>query len=477
MSVNFLHGVETIRVSKGPRPVSQVKTAVIGLVGMSPKGPTNQCVLVKNPNDAAQFGSQINGFDIPQTLEHIFDQNAGTVVVVNIFDPAIHTSAVVAEPQTVTGGKLKLAFAPIGAITVLKADGTASDYIAGTDYSIDDFGNLLVIAGRIPENTVMKFTYKKLNSAAVLSAHVVGTVDGNGNKTGLKALDLAFSLFGFRPKIIVVPGKSAIKAIATEMQASAERLRAVALIDSTFGDTVAQAIASRGDATKAFGSSSSRLIALYPYLKAYDVNKDDGNPATDTNTNFPFSGFYAGVMAANDNANGYWYSPSNKEIKGCTGLERPISANLNDASTDANALNEVGIATVFNSFGTGFRTWGNRNLSFPTSTDQDNFIAVLRTFDVIHESLELAAIEFADKPITKALVDDIRQSGNNFIKVLIGRGAIAEGSKVLYNPADNSVENLAAGKLVFRIIKAGNSPAERITYLSEIDLSLLATIK
>ncbi len=33
MPANFLHGVETIELLAGPRPVRQVKTAVIGLVG------------------------------------------------------------------------------------------------------------------------------------------------------------------------------------------------------------------------------------------------------------------------------------------------------------------------------------------------------------------------------------------------------------------------------------------------------------
>ena len=33
MPANFLHGVETIEILKGPRPIRQVKTAVVGLIG------------------------------------------------------------------------------------------------------------------------------------------------------------------------------------------------------------------------------------------------------------------------------------------------------------------------------------------------------------------------------------------------------------------------------------------------------------
>jgi len=469
----FFHGVETVILSTGPRPVTEVKTAVIGLVGIAPtEFGQNVCKLIKNDVDAAQYGKGLPGFNLPQALNQIFAHNAGTVIVVNIFDDITHTTAVVEEPQTILAGKLKLAFAPIGAVVIKDAAGAATAYLKGTDYNLDEFGNLTVIAGRIANNTALKFDYKKLNAAAVTDAHIIGTVGADGNRTGIKAFDLAFNLFGFRPKILIAPGKSATKAIADELLSSADRLKAVAIIDSVYGEDVEDTIANRGDITKAFGTSNKRAILAYPYLKAYDESKDDGGEATDTNTDYPYSPFLAGLMAWNDNANGYWFSPSNKELKGVTGVERPISANISDPDTDANALNEVGILTVFNSFGTGLRSWGNRNASFPTNTETDNFIALLRTFDLVHESLEQSALQFADLPITQALVDDIRQSGNDFIAILVGRGALTEGSKVVFDRAENPNSQLAAGQLVFTIVKDGPSPAERITYKSIIDISL-----
>lgn len=472
MAQTFLHGVETIEIESGTRPVQEVKTAVIGLVGIAPLGETNKPILVKNDVDAVQFGKELPGFDIPQSLAHIFAQGAGTVIVVNVFDPATHTSNVVEEVQTVVNGKLKLAFAPIGAVVVKKNDGTASGYVLGTDYTLDEFGSFKVIAGRIPNATILKFDYAKLNAAAVTNAHIIGTVDGAGNRTGVKAWDLSFNLFGFRPKILIAPGRSATKAIATELESAADRLRAVAILDSTFGDDVTDAITARGDATKSFGTSAKRSILVYPYLKAYDVNKDDGGADTDTNTDFPGSAFLAGIIAFTDKNFGYWYSPSNKNYKGVTGVERPISANLNDGSTDANALNEAGIVTVFNSYGTGYRSWGNQNAAHPTSTSTETFIQTLRTFDVVHESLEVAALEFADRPINQALIDDIRQSGNNFCKVLIGRGALTPGSRVVFDKGENSDSELAKGHVTFTIVKDAPQPAQRITYKSTIDIGL-----
>lgn len=472
--MNFLHGVETIELQEGTRAVSEVRTAVIGLIGIAPtEYGKNKCILIKNDVEAAAFGKSVPGFDIPQSLNHIIGQGASLVIVINVFDIATHTAAVAAESKTVVAGKLKLANAPIGAVVLKKPDTSPSDYVLNTDYTLDEYGNFKVIAGRIADSTVILFDYKKLVAANVTSDNIIGTVDGSGNRTGIKAWDLAFNTFGFRPKILIAPGRSATKAIAAELIAAAERLRAITYLDATYGSDVQTAISARGDATKSFGTSNKRAVPCYPYLKAYDVTKDDGLPDTDTNTDYPYSAFIAGVTCARDKANGYWWSPSNMELKLVTGVERPISANLNDSNTDTNLLNAAGILTVFNSFGTGYRTWGNRNASYPASTEADNFISLLRTFDVVHESLEQAALQFADRPGTQALIDDIRQSGNNFVKVLVGRGALTEGSKVVYDRADNPAEQLAAGQYTFRIIKMGPTPAERITYKSIIDISLL----
>jgi hypothetical protein len=283
---------------------------------------------------------------------------------------------------------------------------------------------------------------------------------------------LASSLFGFAPKILVAPGYSAIKAIADEMLTQAEKFRAIALIDGTYGDDVNTTLTGRGDATKAFGTSNRRAIPCYPYLKGYDINKDTGEEGVDTNTDFPFSMFYAGLIAWVDKKFGYWESPSNYELMGVTGVERPISANLSDPNTDTNFLNSAGIVTVFNNYGTGWLAWGNRNASYPTNTQEDSFTATLRTFDVVHESLEKASLPFVGRKITKAWIDDMLHQGNDFIGILVARGALTQGSRVVFDKAENPDAQLAAGQAVFTIIKDAPSPAERITYKSIIDISL-----
>lgn len=471
MAANFLHGVETIEIESGSRTIQVVKSAVIGLIGISPTGDRNIPILVSSDRDAALFGKKIPGFTIPQSLDAIFRQGAGTVIVVNVFDPVKHAADIEDEAHTVTNGKLKLASAPIGTVTVLDSTGDPTSYIEGTDYTVDTYGNFTVLSSAIAEATVLRFSYTALKTDPVQAADIIGTVDGvSGNRTGTKCWDLAYNLFGIKPKILIAPGFSTVNAVAAELISAAARFRAITYLDAPLGTTVPQAIAGRGPAgTINFNTGDKRAELLYPHLKWYDS-------ATDTNVNFAYSAFKAGIRAAVDNNEGYWVSDSNHEIKGITGPERNISAGVSDAQSDANLLNEKGITTIFNSFGTGIRTWGNRNASFPTSTAPDNFTCVRRTADILLESVELATLQFIDKPINNALIDAIRESVNSFIRTLIARGALING-KCTFDRSKNSNEEIAAGHLVFDISFMSPPAGERITFNSFIDINFLKSLK
>jgi len=473
MPASYLHGVETVEIQKGARPVQVVKSAVIGIVGIAPKGPTNQLTLVLNAQDAATtFGSELPGFSIPQALSAIYAQGAGTCVVVNIFDPATMTTAVTGETKTVTNGKAKTTNAPIGAVTITNNAGTTT-YVKDTDYSIDDFGNITVLNfATITEGSTIKCTYTRLNATTITPSAIVGAISGAGARSGFKALALSYSTFGYTPKVLIAPGycQEATGAVAAEMIAQAEALNAVAIIDTPNNTTVANAIAGRGPlgTLAGFKTSSKRVILAYPNLKVYDA-------ATDAVQVRPYSQYLAGVIAATDLNEGYWISPSNHEIKGVVGPELTITAAINDASTEANSLNQVGIVTLFNSFGTGLRVWGNRSAAWPTTTTPDNFICVRRTADILHESVEYAMLQFIDRPLNQATIDSIRESVNAFIRTLIQRGALVDG-KCIYNKDKNPATELALGHVTFDIEFLPPTPAERITFESFIDINLFRNL-
>lgn len=591
MPANYLHGVETVEVLIGSRPVQIVKSSVIALVGTAPTGPENELSLVLNARDAAKFGNKIPGFTIPYALDAIFTQGAATVVVVNTFNNLLNTTQVLNENTTVTNAKATLANVPVSDLslsnspsvsgetkatatltvtdkgtdgvttyvyaqdpyfgyfkvaeyTKISGDGTnaavataiaaainagtsghgysasassnvvtvtvraglgtaangnylysyfygtggvsttgsnfaggavgsatITNYVKGIDYDIDTLGNIVLLAGTsITEGQVLKASYKRLNAGSVTNAQIIGDVKTDGSRTGLKAFELCYNTFGFKPKVMIAPGFSHIEAIAVQLVAAATKYRAIAPIDAPEGTTLTQAITGRGPLGNVggFNTSNKRAIPCFPMATISDN-------VTNANINFPLSAYYAGIVAYTDLNEGFHVSPSNHEIKGIVGMEFPVVSDYTDSTSESNLLNEKGICTLFNSYGTGIRLWGNRNASFPTNTAPDSFVAVQRTRDILQESIEFAMLDYLDKPILRATIDAICETVNQFIRVLVGRGALIDGN-CSYDPSKNPNEEVAAGHLVFDLDFLPPSPAERITFNSYIDISLLKAL-
>ena len=407
MPASFLHGVETIEITKGARTITTVKTAVVGIVGTAPiedveedKRTINTPTLILNETEAVKyFGNHKAGFTIPQALQSIFDQGSGIAIVINVYDPTKHESI--------------------------------------EDVKISDIN---------------------------------GGIDGiTGKRTGMKAFEDCYSLFGYYPKTIIAPVFCEDAAVVTEINTICNKIRAMGIVDAPVGATVQDVITGRGpQGTINFNTSSERIILCYPHLKVYDST-------TDSIKLQPYSQRLAGVIAAKDVEKGYHWSPSNTEIQGIGGVERQLTSMINDPTSEVNTLNEAGVVTVFNSYGSGLRTWGNRSAAYPSSTHPTNFINVRRTADILHESVEYAMLQFMDFPIDNGLIDSICETVNQFIRTLIGRGALIDG-KCTFNADKNPTTELANGHLTFDIEFMPPTPAERITFESFINIELLKSL-
>lgn len=415
MPANYLHGIETIEILKGPIPVREVKSAVVFLVGTAPVHLTkpagvsetdwyaktvNTPVLVLDRDTGIKyFGDATSGYTIPYALDAIFDHGGTTCIVVNVFDPRVH-----------------------------------------------------------------KDNNNQPDPTKVLPSDIIGTYNPTtGKRTGLKIVEELYSIFGFTAKIILAPVYCESPAVMTEMIAVAENNRAIALIDAPAGLTVQQVINARGQGGQ-LNTSSYRAVICYPHLKVWDT-------ATNSERLEPMSQRLAGVIAKTDHDDGYWFSPSNREMLGIIGMERPITAGINNPNSEANILNENGILTVFNSFGTGYRVWGNRSAAWPSKTDPKNFISVRRTADIIAESIEYSTMQWLDKPIS-VVIDGVLAQVNAFIRTLIGRGALVDG-KCYFLKDKNPPDQLANGHLTFSYEIMPPTPAERITFEQVINIELL----
>lgn len=472
MPANFLHGVETVDVLQGPVPVREVKSAVIALVGIAPTGPVNELTLCTSATDDAQFGAQVPGFNIPQALAAIRANGGGTVLVVNTFSITDNTDPVTAETKTITDGKATLAYSPVPNLaahfTLTNATG-ATTYVYGTDYTVSDFGVVTVLNfAAIAEGSTVKATYKRLNGTEVTNAQLIGTIT-NGVRTGCKLFEIAYNTFGFRPKLLIAPGYSHIVAVRNELISMADKFKAVVFVDA--GEESwdpADAITDRGVSGDQFNTSSDRVYLLYPGVKAY-------SPYHDADEVRPASAHVAGLVAKTDRDLGYWYSPSNKELRGVTGVQRITQWELQNADCEANLLNEAGISTFVSGFGTGIRLWGNRTAAWPSQTSANNFLSVRRVADMLTESIEYSMLQFLDRPGTPGTIEAIRETCNAFIRTLIQRGALVDG-ECLFLAEDNPPTKTANGHYTFRLVFMPPTPMERITFLAYIDTSMLRAL-
>jgi phage tail sheath protein FI len=475
MAANYLHGVETIAAKDGARPVKLVKAAITGLIGLAPIGPVNIPTLIASDQASAMFGIDLPGFTIASALNANFDQgrpSAGAVLVINVLDPTVHFSTLSNRSVAFNAMTDVAQLDNVGIISIQVTNAiTSIVYFEGVDYTIDKLsGKVTRLAnGAIPVGETCVGNYTYADPTLVTPADIIGAINGAGLRTGMQAFLDCFTLFGFLPKRLIAPVFSTLASVSAEMIVMANRLRARAYIDAPIGITPAQAITGRGPAGAInFNVSDGRAKLFYPHVKVYDA-------ATNADRLEPLSQRAAGVGNAIDIEKGYWWSSSNQVINGITGMERTISAMLNDPNCEANLLNEVGITTIFNSFGTGLRLWGNRMASWPTDTSPANFECVLATGDIIDESIEYFCLQYIDQPVNNAWIDSIVESVNGFLRKLVGDGAILDG-KCWFDPAENLVTEMANGHYTFSRDFMPPTPGERITHKTRININYLKNL-
>jgi len=471
MAANYLHGIETIEIERGPRAVRVVKSAVIALVSTAPVGPVNTLTLCQSITDDAQFGPDLPGFGIPEALDGIHAFGAGTVLVVNVLNPAVHKDTVSGESARFgVNDRLQLAEPALQSLTLKSQDGSAT-YIEGTDYTVDKVRGRVtrIPGGTIPASANVQASYSYADPSKVKAADIIGAVDALGQRSGLKLLSDSYNLFGFFPKILLSPGFSTNNAVSAELIAQAGQLQAIAYIDAPIGTTPAQALSGRGPSGSInFNTSSERVRLCYPHVKVYDA-------ATDSEKLQPLSIRAAGLRARVDDERGYWWSSSNNELIGVIGLERSLTARVDDPYSEVNLLNENGITTVFNSFGTGLRLWGNRTAAWPTVTHMKNFENVRRTKDIVDESIRYSSLQFVDRPINDALIESIVETVNQFLRKLIRDEALI-GGECWYDPARNPQTQIELGQLLFNYKLTPPPPFERGTFETEITGEYLANL-
>lgn len=475
---SYLNGVETIRELTGPTPIAGVDTAVIALIGTAPifeVAEENRSInapklITSERNGVTNFGHNHSGYTIPEALKNIYAQSGAKVIAINVFDPDTHKSSVTAQSATFSGDTLSVTAIGLSDLAVKSAAGTTT-FTAGADYIADLVQGIIktVSGGRIAANQAVKLDYSYADPSKVTLSDIIGEIDVDGNRSGIKLLEIAKAATGYKPKIIIAPGFTSSKSVVDAIKPIAAKLKAVYYVDAPSGATIPEIIEDRGtNGTGSFNNQDKRAQNFYPSFNV-PANYDG------VELEVPASAHAAGVRAKVDREHGPHWSIGNQPVNRVSSVAKFVSWELNDPDTDSNIVNAQGITVTVN---TGeLRFWGNRNASYPQNADIDSFECVVRTADYIEESIEFATLQKMAGPIDQSMIDDVLLMVTSFLNNLKGPNKrwIIDGI-CWYDKELNPATELAKGNLVIPYEFLPPPPLERMTYRSQINIALFSTL-
>ncbi len=463
MATTFLHGVEVLDIDSGSRPIRTVRSSVIGIVGTAPSAdaeafPLNTPVLIAGSRtEASKLDTLGTGLGtLPAAIDSILDQIGAVIIVVRVAEgnDAAATLANILGGVNAGTGQYEGVHAFLGAESVVGFQPRILCAPGFTHTRRSNAVSAITVTNQgtgytsAPTVTLSGGGGTGATAVATVSAGKVTKVTVVNPGTGYtSAPTVAFSGGGGTGAAATASYGTIGNAVVAELLGIADRLRAVIIADGP-STTDAAAIAYADD----FGSK--RVYVVDPNVLKTDT-------AGDTVTAYA-SAAVAGLIARVDNDRGFWWSPSNQELYGITGTARPIDFTLGDANSRANLLNEQNVTTIIRQ--NGWRLWGNRTLS---SDPKWAFLCVVRTADIINDSLLREHLWAVDRGITKQYVKDVTEGVNAYLRSLKAQGAILGGT-CWADPALNTPDQIAQGKIYFDFDFTPVYPAEHITFRSHL---------
>ena len=444
MTEVFHHGARVLEQDIGYRPIETTDTSNIGVLYTAPNAdpilyPLNKPVLfLGDRNQVAALGSAGTGKDL---FDGIYDQGVAPAIIgVRVEEGATAEETIMnmvgdygtrSGVHAFWGAKQTLRKKPkiliatgythqrvTGGITQIPvAQGGAGYTEAGTTITINGNGfgggakaKPIIVAGVITGVAILNcgLGYKPPGDPGAVTIAIVG--DGTNAALG-------------PPQI-----GTAANPVVAEMLAVANRLRATVIADCPNG-VAEQSVAYRGD----FNTRRLYCVDNWPLVAWSSM----------VNIAQPSSARIAGILAATDNDEGFWVSPSNKVVQGIVGTSRPIDDN--GVGGESDYLNQNDVATIVHRT-TGYKLWGNHAA---TSDTLWKMFAAGRCVDTVYESIETACDEvYPGRPENIQFFEGVVESVNEKLRYYKSIGAIL-GGKIWLDPALNPPGQLILGKPKF----------------------------
>lgn len=296
----------------------------------------------------------------------------------------------------------------------------------------------LVVVVRVEEGATQEET----------NSNVIGTVQPDGQFTGMKALLAAQAQLGVKPRILGAPGLDT-QPVATALVALAQQLRGFTYVNAHGALTVAEATAYRQN----FGARE--LMVIHPDWTVWDTTTNALRTA-------PAVAFALGLRAKIDTDIGWHKTLSNVAVNGVNGLSRDIYWDLQNPASDAGVLNASEVTTLINH--NGFRFWGSRTCS---EDPLFAFESATRTAQVLADTMIDANFWAVDKNLGPAAVKDILEAINTKMRSLRTDGYLMGGS-AWYSEEVNTTATLKSGKLSIDYDYQPVPPIEDLSFVQRI---------
>lgn len=510
----FFHGVETLEEDKTLSTGNNPDLSIIGLIGTAGKGTVDDSVFV-NANRSevdSLYGTfnidSLDGFTIPSAVAQIYSQSPASMVIINVADPAVHTTQITGQEKTLgANNKLQLTkpyvstvslsttikvlrtFADeadatitlpsgIATITSVKSSDGVTTYVLDTDYSKS--GNVITnLDAAIDQGETVLVTY----TVASLTLGTDYTIDSDkgqisrvttSTKIDFKAtLTVTFnyvnpasvtatylsgkvaeflnaeSRTGKKPRILIAPGFTGVKPAPDTIDPVVSELIAVAatLRAVVYSDIVETTTSAASIFKGDFDSDR---------LNVYYANPQMTN-TSGTKVNRNLSALAAGRRVFLDNTNSYSVARANTNtvLSGITSIDRVIDFN-NDISSTANGLNASGINTIINDG--GIRLWGDFTTS---SLSSRTFGTTRRILDLVIDRTFAIVKGFLGDPLTNELIERIVDSIQATLDADKQRGYILGGTAIKSDL--NTTSTLSDGEIYIDYDITPVKPATRIT--------------
>lgn len=430
----------------------------IAPINMCKERNINEPILCHSYAEAVENFGFINDFSNYTLCEaidaHFSKFNIGPIVLINVLDTTKHIKTV--TDKTIEMSEKKYLIEDIGVLpeTIEITETFEHKKVFNERGQIE-----LIPLGE--KSGSIEVRYSVIDFSKISEADIIGGIDGEtGKKKGLEVISEVFPKYRKVPSLILAPKYSTSSTVAAVLEAKARKInghfQALALTDL---DT--NKVKKYSDTTKEKNNNnlaSTFLDVSWPKISL-------------GNNQYHISTQKAAIiqLLARDNEDIPYKSPSNKNIKGDSGIladGTPIRLGLDEA----NYLNSQGISTVINWTG-GWKFWGNRTSCYPAITDpKDCFIASRMMFNWLVNSLVLTYWQKVDEPTNKVLIETITDSINIWLNGLTASGKII-GARVEFRKDDNPKTSLIDGRIKFKLYFTPALPAEEIVFDLEIDVN------